>query len=93
MLAGGRVRGILRSPVASDASWGVAVGVEQPNGQLRISFDDAGARALCRQLIEHRAALRGKGLDPLSFEVRVIAEAVGDRRGKQRVACAVLAQG
>ena len=73
--------GVVRPPTDTNKSWGMVVGVAQPSGQLRFSFDLAAARALCGWMNEDAQARRFKAhgfAQPQTFRVREIATEVND---------------
>lgn len=73
--------GVVRPPTDTNRSWGMVVGVAQPSGQLRFSYDAATARALCAWMADDAQARRFKAQGfsaPQNFRVREIATDVND---------------
>ena len=73
--------GVVRPPTDTNTAWGMVVGVAQPSGQLRFSFDLASAKALCSWMAEDAQARRFKGQGfaaPQNFRVREIATDLND---------------
>lgn len=85
--------GVVRPPTDTNKSWGMVVGVAQPSGQLRFSFDLAAAKALCLWMADDAQARRFKGQGfaaPQNFRVREIATDVNDASTrKPLVPCSV----
>lgn len=68
--------GVVRPPNKDNKAWGLGVGVAQPNGQLRFSFDAETMKALCAWMNQPAPARRlaAKGFPaPSTFLVREIA--------------------
>jgi hypothetical protein len=54
---GSRVHGVTRPSLSDNPNYGVAIGLEQPSGRIRFTFDQATAHALLKWVL-------GKRLDP-----------------------------
>ena len=73
--------GVVRPPTDTNRSWGMLVGVAQPSGQVRFSYDAARAKALCAWMADDAQARRFKrhGFgEPKNFRVREIATEAND---------------
>jgi hypothetical protein len=84
------VVGVVRPPNRDNPAWGLSVGVRQPNGQIRFSFNQGEAAKLCMLLQEDEAKsrLRKHGFpDPAAFGVREIAYLVADEKPKAKIPC------
>jgi len=82
--------GVVRPPLDSNPSWGIAVGQLLPNGQIKFSFSRESAQALCKAMMSNPAQARlsrGGFGSAAGFGVREIADEKEDGRPKQRVSC------
>ena len=73
--------GVVRPPTDTNRSWGMVVGVAQPSGQVRFSYDAASAKALCAWMSDDAQARRFKAhgfSQPQNFRVREITTDVND---------------
>ena len=82
--------GVVRPPNKANANWGVAIGVAQPSGQVRFSFDAAAMKSLCAQMIREEELLRRARFEPPgTFGVREIALERDDAaKAKPKIPCA-----
>ncbi len=82
--------GVIRPPTPRNPAWGLAVGAQQPNGQVRFSFEGPAVMALCTAVQQATAAsaLRRNGFKPpATFLVREIATEQDDDKPKPLVEC------
>jgi TIR domain len=75
---GQRVIGVLRPPdPPSSSAWSLALGLSQPNGQVRWIFDEVQTKVLCKQVAQQHA-WQALGLDPKRASRLAVARECGE---------------